>query len=54
MNECRALIDTMLAAAAKAKPPLPAVAKALLEIKPIEGSDPQRRVGLRLEGNERA
>ena len=39
LNECRALIDTMVAAAAKAKPPLPAAAKALLAIKPIEGSD---------------
>jgi 2-dehydropantoate 2-reductase len=34
LNECRALIDTMVAAAAKAKPPLPAAAKALLAIKP--------------------
>ena len=36
LNECRALIDTMVAAAAKAQPPLPAAAKALLAIKPTE------------------
>ena len=34
LTECRALIDTMVAAAVKAKPPLPAAAKALLAIKP--------------------
>src|SRR5215510_9381126 len=38
LNECRALIDTMVAAAAKAKPPLPAAAKALRAIKPTEES----------------
>ena len=38
LNESRALIDTMVAAAAKAKPPLPAAAKALLGIKPTEES----------------
>ena len=38
LNECRALIDTMVAAAAKAKPALPAAAKALLAIKPTEES----------------
>jgi len=38
LNECRALIDTMVAAAAKATPPLPAAAKALLAIKPTEES----------------
>src|SRR5215471_11784027 len=38
LNECRALIDTMVAAAAKAKPPLPAAATALLAIKPTEES----------------
>src|SRR5215469_10591994 len=32
LTECRALIDTMAAAAAKAKPPLSAAAKALLAI----------------------
>src|SRR5499433_2468632 len=37
-NECRALIDTMVAAAAKAQPPLPAAAKDLLAIKPTEES----------------
>ena len=36
LNECRALIDTMVAAAAKAKPPLPGAAKALLAIEPTE------------------
>jgi len=34
LNEDRALIDTIAAAAAKAEPPLPAAAKALLAIKP--------------------
>lgn len=43
LNECRALIDTMLAAAAKAKPPLPAAAKALLAIKPTEESGSSTR-----------
>lgn len=38
LNECRALIDTMVAAAAKAKPPLPAAADALLAIKPTAES----------------
>jgi 2-dehydropantoate 2-reductase len=38
LNECRALIDTMVAAAAKAKPPLPAAANALLAIKPTDES----------------
>jgi 2-dehydropantoate 2-reductase len=36
LNECRELIDTMVTAAGKAKPPLPAAAKALLAIKPTE------------------
>jgi 2-dehydropantoate 2-reductase len=48
LNECRALIDTMVAAAAKTKPPLPEAAKALIAIKPTEES------GIRLEPNERA
>jgi len=43
LNECRALIDAMLAAAAKAKPPLPAAAKALLAIKPTEESGTSSR-----------
>jgi 2-dehydropantoate 2-reductase len=43
LNECRALIDTMVAAAAKAKPPLPAAAKALLAIKPTEESGTSTR-----------
>jgi hypothetical protein len=43
LNECRALIDTMVAAAAKAKPPLPAAAKALLAIKPTEESGTSSR-----------
>ena len=43
LNECRALIDAMLAAAAKAKPPLPAAAKALLAIKPTEESGTSTR-----------
>jgi hypothetical protein len=47
LNECRELLDMMVAAAATAKPPLPAAAKDLLAIKP-------RRVGLRLEANEKA
>jgi 2-dehydropantoate 2-reductase len=38
LNECRVLIDTMVAAAAKAKPPVPAAAKTLLAIKPTEES----------------
>ena len=42
-NECRALIGTMVAAAAKAKPPLPAGAKALLAIKPTEESGTSTR-----------
>jgi 2-dehydropantoate 2-reductase len=37
LNECRALVDTMVAAAAEATPPLPAAATALLAIKPTEG-----------------
>ena len=43
LNECRALIDTMVAEAAKAKPPLPAAAKALLAIKPTEESGTSTR-----------
>jgi 2-dehydropantoate 2-reductase len=43
LNECRALIDTMVAAAAKAKPPLPAAATALLAIKPTEESGTSTR-----------
>jgi hypothetical protein len=43
LNECRALIDTMVAAAAKAKPPLPTAAKALLAIKPAEESGTSTR-----------
>ena len=43
LNECRALIDTMVAAAAKATPPLPAAAKALLAIKPTEESGTSTR-----------
>src|SRR5215469_3350966 len=43
LNECRALIDTIVAAAAKAKPPLPAPAKALLAIKPVEESGTSSR-----------
>ena len=43
LNECRALIDTMVAAAAKAKPPLPGAAKALLAIKPTEESGTSTR-----------
>ena len=43
LNECRALIDTMVAAVAKAKPPLPAAAKALLAIKPTEESGASTR-----------
>jgi hypothetical protein len=41
--ECRALIDTMVAAAAKVSPPLPADAKALLAIKPTEESGTSTR-----------
>ena len=40
LNECRALIDTMVA---KAKPALPAAAKALLAIKPTEESGTSTR-----------
>jgi 2-dehydropantoate 2-reductase len=54
LNECRALIDTMVAAAAKAKPPLPAAVKAVLAIKPTEGSSSQKRVGQRLAAKERS
>jgi 2-dehydropantoate 2-reductase len=43
LNECRALIDTMVAAAGKAKPPLPAAATALLAIKPTEESGTSTR-----------
>jgi 2-dehydropantoate 2-reductase len=43
LNECRALIDTTVAAAAKTKPPLPAAAKALLAIKPTEESGTSTR-----------
>lgn len=43
LTECRALIDTMAAAAAKAKPPLPAAANALLAIRPTEESGPSTR-----------
>src|SRR5215472_13959617 len=43
LNECRALIDTMVAAAAKAKPPLPAAATALLAIRPTEESGTSTR-----------
>ena len=43
LNECRALIDTMVAAAAKAKPPLPAAANTLLAIKPTEESGAQSK-----------
>jgi len=43
LNESRALIDTMVAAAAKAKPPLPAAAKALLAMKPTGESGPSTR-----------
>jgi len=43
LNECRALIETMVAAAAKAKPPLSAAAKALLAIKPTEESGTSTR-----------
>jgi 2-dehydropantoate 2-reductase len=43
LNECRALIDTMVAAAAKAKPPFPAAAKALLAIKPTKQSGTSTR-----------
>jgi 2-dehydropantoate 2-reductase len=42
-NECRALIDTMVAAATTAKPPLPAAATALLAIKPTEESGTSTR-----------
>ena len=43
LNECRALIDTMVAAAAKAEPPLPDAVKALLAIKPTEESGTSTR-----------
>ena len=43
LNECRALIDTIVAAAAKAKPPLPEAAKALLAIKPTAESETSTR-----------
>ena len=43
LNESRALIDTMVAAAAKAKPSLLADAKALLAIKPTEESGTSSR-----------
>jgi hypothetical protein len=43
LNECRALVDTMAAAEAKAKPPLPASATALLAIKPTEESGTSTR-----------
>src|SRR5215469_16398778 len=43
LNECCALIDTIVAAAAKAKPPLPEAAKALLAIKPTAESETSTR-----------